>query len=273
MFTSHKHWTRPNLYRAYPDADTSGKDHISCLLNSNKITSMNSRIKYNSVQAKGFKAGYVDSHAAGASQITDASGCKNFVECVALPRRGMEQFYKGSSYDPERNIWRDGCSLIHDTYSWGVGGFGMAGDGEWGLPQVDTRGGTPGKSAILAIDYFWMGTVKKSGDDASPKVGGETVSGWDRVKGETGASALCFWCCHKNRLKKYSECVKENNPFFPITRTAWPKRAPPPTRWRSLGRRETRRESASIVVMGPLFRMHYMAIFFGALLHYRITIP
>ena len=148
VLTSHKHWTRPNMYRGYPDGDTSGKDHVSCLLSSERITAMNSAMKRRSVQFRGFRAGYVDDHHEVpdedvienkiAKYTVDASGCRNFAECTALPRRGMEEVYRGSSYDPDRNFWRDGCSLVRDTYSWGLGGFGMAGDGEWGLPQFDT---------------------------------------------------------------------------------------------------------------------------------------
>ena len=114
--------------------------------------------------------------------LTLTLGCKNFAECTAIPRRGMEEFYVGSSYDPERHIWRDGCSLIKDTYSWGLGGFGMGGDGEWGVPTFDSRGKEESISrgvAPLKMDYFWMHTVKKAGDDASPKDGIESTSGAD----------------------------------------------------------------------------------------------
>lgn len=56
MLTSHKHWTRPNMYRGYPEPDVSGKDHISCLLNSKtKITAMNTAMKHRSVQFRKFK--------------------------------------------------------------------------------------------------------------------------------------------------------------------------------------------------------------------------
>ena len=127
---------------------------------------MNSAMKTRSVQSKDFKVGYVDDHVAWPG-VTKAGGCKNFAECTAIPRRGMEEYYEGSSYDPERHIWRDGCNLVKDTYAWGLGGFGMAGDGEWGMPNFDTRGKTK-STAPLHLDYFWMGTVKKAGDDASP---------------------------------------------------------------------------------------------------------
>ena len=75
MLTSHKHWTRPNLYKSHPDADSSGKDHVSCLLNARtSVKTMNAAMNSRSVQTRLFKVGYVEDHEdIDSGKKTDAS--------------------------------------------------------------------------------------------------------------------------------------------------------------------------------------------------------